>query len=191
MQKDARKLQHKNLEVQFKLRENPSVLSWAREKVKNTKRPWQEKRVKTKNREVDVDGYLGEKRIGGCWDQKEGWTRIYLSGGGLVVGKLGPAVRHSGHYCWDERQSQESACSAGKKSQATRFKMTQRETIFQEKCNCKKKCDHVQEKPNFSCSFSQQAMHWISWYRQIRPLLPQLVLIYTVQQLGGQCLEEV
>ena len=50
---------------------------------------------------------------------------IYLSRGGLVAGKLGPAVRHSGHYCSDERQSQESACSAGKKSQATRFKMTQ------------------------------------------------------------------
>ena len=48
---------------------------------------------------------------------------IYLSRGGLVVGKLGPAVRHSGHYCSDERQSQESAWSAGKKSQARRIQI--------------------------------------------------------------------
>ena len=34
----------------------------------------------------------------GWWVKKIGLDGN-LSGGGVVVGKLGPAVRHSGHYC--------------------------------------------------------------------------------------------
>ena len=83
------------------------------------KRSWQEE----KGQDKKVGWGCGwVSRRGEKTKKRGGW---YLSwGGGLVVGKLGPAVRHSGHYCWDERQSQGSAC-AGKKSQARRFKMTQ------------------------------------------------------------------
>ena len=53
----------------------------------------------------DMDGYLGEKR------RKRGVDGISVGEeGGPVVGKLGPAVRHSGHYSGRERETIAGKC---------------------------------------------------------------------------------
>ena len=68
------------------------------------KRSWQEERGQDK-KSGDVDGYLGEKR------RKRGVDGISVGEeGGPVVGKLGPAVRHSGHYSGRERETIAGKC---------------------------------------------------------------------------------